>query len=88
MGGGVEVIPKEICIRADRGDALGAGGNVCRRVLGGRGDDLLEESKDIKLDQMEVPATVEVVHDIEPGGQNLVIEDAPLSQESRSWKSR
>jgi hypothetical protein len=58
-------------------------GHVCQRVLGGRGDDLIEESKDVELDEMEVPATVEVAHDIEAGGQNLVIEDACLGRGNR-----
>ena len=62
---GMQVIPEQIGVRVDRGNALGAGGNVCQRVAGGRGDDLIEESKDVQLDEMEMFAKVEVVQDIE-----------------------
>ena len=83
MGGGVKIIPKEICIGVDGVDALRTGSHVCQRVPGGRGDDLIEESKDVKSDQVEVPATIEVVHDIKADGQDLVKKDAFLCRGNR-----
>jgi hypothetical protein len=82
-GRGVEIIPKEICVWVDRVDALRAGGHVRQRVLRGRGDDPIEKSKRVELNEPEVSANIEVVHDIEAGGQNLVIENACLGPRNR-----
>jgi hypothetical protein len=82
-GRGVEIIPKEICVWVDRVDALRAGGHVRQRVLRGRGDDPIEKSKHVELNEPEVSANIEVVHDIEAGGQNLVIENACLGPGNR-----
>ena len=72
---GMQVIPEQIRIRINRGNALRAGGHVCQGVAGGRGDDSIEESKDVQLDKMEMSAKVEVVQDIDTCTQNLVEED-------------
>ena len=64
--GGVEVIPEEICVRVDRGDALGAGADVYQRVSGWRGDDAVEEGKDVELHEIEMPVRVELAQDSEP----------------------
>ena len=66
-----------------RGDALRAGGYVCQPVAGGRGNDLVEESKNVKLDDMEVSAPVKVAQDREARGQQLVIDDACLVRGNR-----
>ena len=44
---------------------------------------MIEEGKDVKLDEMEMPATIEVAHDIKACGQNLIKEDAFLCRGNR-----
>jgi hypothetical protein len=73
--GGVQVIPEQISIRVNGGNALGTGSNVCQGVPGGRGDDFIEERKDVQLDKMEMFAKVEVVQNIDTCTQYLVEED-------------
>ena len=68
-GGGMQVVPKEKCVRVNGGDALRTGGYVCQRVAGGRGNDLVEESKNIKLGKVEVFAAIEVGQNIKAGPQ-------------------
>ena len=64
--GGVKVIPEEIRVRVDRGDTLGTRADVYQRVSGWRGDDALEEGKDVELRQIEMPVRVEVAQNSEP----------------------
>lgn len=72
-GGGVQVIPEEIGVGVDRGNSLGTGANVYQRVSGWRGDDAIEECKDVELHEIEVPARVEVTQDTKACGQDVVI---------------
>jgi hypothetical protein len=74
--GGVQVIPEEIRVGIDRGDALRAGSNVDQGVSGGRADDLVDEAKDVQLNKIEVSARVEVAQDSDPCAEDLVKEDA------------
>ena len=83
--GGMEVIPKKICIRIEHGVALSAGRNVCQRVFGRRSNDLVEERKDIELDEMQVLVKVEVPQDREGCGQGLVIEDGCRGRWNRGF---
>jgi hypothetical protein len=48
----MEIIPKKIGVRIDHGVALSAGGNVGQRAFGGRSNHLVEERKNVELDQM------------------------------------
>src|ERR1700722_9408010 len=73
--GGVQVIPEQISIRVNGRNVLGASSHVRQGVAGGRGDDFVEERKDIQLDKMEMPAKVEVVQDVDPCAQNLIEEN-------------
>ena len=73
--GGMKVIPKKICIRIDQGVALSARGNVAQRIFGGRSNDLVEERKDVGLDQMQMLVKVEVTQSRKGCSQRLVIED-------------
>jgi hypothetical protein len=73
--GGVQVIPEQISIRVNGGNALVTGSHVCQGVPGGRGDDFIEERKDVQLDKIKMFAKVEVVQDIDTCTQNLVEED-------------
>ena len=79
----VKVIPEQIGVRVDRGDALRAVANVYQSVFGGRGEDVIEESKDVELEKMEAPAGVEVAQDSEASGQDLVIERACFCRRNR-----
>ena len=83
--GGMDVIPKKICIRIDHGVALSAGGNVGQRVFGGRSNNLVEERKDVELDEMQMLVKVEVPQDREGCGQGLVIEDGCRGRGNRSF---
>ena len=65
-GGGVEVIPKEIGVGINGGDALGARVHIGERVLGGRCDDLIEERENVELDETQVLAAVDVTQNERP----------------------
>ena len=84
--GGVQVIPKEIRVRIDRWDALGAGGNVCQQIPGRRCNDSIEESKDVELKEIEMLAWVKVAQDSKTCDQDLIIENACLGRGCRSGR--
>ena len=84
--GRVQIIPKEICVRIDRWDALGAGGNVCQQIPGRRCNDSIEESKDVELKEIEMLAWVKVAQDSKTCDQDLIIENACLGRGCRSGR--
>src|ERR1700733_14530606 len=58
VGGGVKVVPEQICIRVD-GHALRTHGYVLQGEGRWRSDNLVEERKNIELRQIQTPLAIE-----------------------------